>query len=114
MIAGGIGITPMRALFKQMEQHNSRKAILIYSSKDGYLFKDELEAIAEKDSNISVIYTINREEMQQKISDEVKAHGPDAYYYISGSPKMIKGTKSDLKEHGVSGSRVVTDPFVGY
>lgn len=60
MVAGGVGITPIRALFKELEKGNERNVTLIYSARESYLFKDELDTIAAHDPKISIVYTHSR------------------------------------------------------
>ena len=70
LIAGGIGITPFRSILKQVEAewNGAEKQIdLLYmDSKKSYLFKDEMDEIANKTS-ISVTYLDSRENLHQEI-----------------------------------------------
>ncbi len=114
MIAGGIGITPYRALFKKLAKGNKREATLIYSSNDGYLFQDELDSIAAADGNINIEYVSSREETRDKIDDRAQKYENNAFYYISGAPPMIESAIDSLKEKGIDRKRIITDPFKGY
>ena len=70
LIAGGIGITPFRSILKQVEAewNGAEKQIqLLYmDSKKSYLFKDEMDEIANNTS-ISVTYLDSRENLHQEI-----------------------------------------------
>ncbi|MBN2899697.1 MAG: FAD-dependent oxidoreductase [Clostridia bacterium] len=114
MIAGGVGITPIRGLFKALEKGNSRNVDLVYSSLDHYLFLDELESVAEKDSKINVHTVTTPESTQSKIRALTASHGNEALYYISGSPGLIKAIKALLFEEGIMEDRIIFDSFVGY
>ena len=48
LIAGGIGITPLRALFETLPGRPGELTLLYRASSDGdVVFRDELDAIAE-------------------------------------------------------------------
>lgn len=113
-IAGGVGITPFRAIMKELEKSNKRKVEVVYSSPEKYLFEDDLKKVVEKDENIRIHFTTSSNETQNKIKDLVKEFGNDAYYYISGSPKMIKTVKQQVKAERVRSKRIVNDSFMGY
>lgn len=113
LIAGGVGITPIRGILKELEKENIRQVEIIYSSREGYLFEDELKQIAEKDERVNLNLTRSREETQDKIGEIAKRFKNDAYYYVSGNPKMIKGTKKQILGEGVKGGRIINDPFYG-
>ncbi len=72
LIAGGIGITPIRALMKEFEKGNKRAVSMIYSAKNEHLFKDELKVIADKDPQIKANFVHNKDkdEVLKKRSKE--------------------------------------------
>src|SRR5690554_4968383 len=71
LIAGGIGITPFRSIAKQIEAEGNgiEKPIhLLYmDSKKSYVFKDELDGIANNTS-MSVTYLDSRNDLHQEIN----------------------------------------------
>jgi ferredoxin-NADP reductase len=112
-IALGVGITPFRALLKDME--SSKKPVeLIYSSMDTYMFNEELDVLAKEHDNYHIIYTKDIFSTQDKIKEKISTYGNKAYYYISGSTKAIKATKKLLKSNGIKRKRMINDPFFGY
>lgn len=66
LIAGGIGITPMRSILKGLEYKNvTGKVTLFYiDSKKEYVFKDELDQIENNSSNISILYLADRKKLR--------------------------------------------------
>jgi ferredoxin-NADP reductase len=113
-IAGGIGITPFRALLKSVVR-GDKPAIhitLIYSAAQGlYTFKKELDQYAES-SQIDIVYTETPEEVNQALDEQVVACGKDAAFFISGSPGMVNALRKSCFDKGAV--RVISDPFNGY
>lgn len=70
LIAGGIGITPYRSILKQIEAEGNgieKQINLLYiDSKKSFIYKDELDAIANNPS-ISVTYLTSRDDLHQEI-----------------------------------------------
>jgi ferredoxin-NADP reductase len=115
LITGGIGITPIRALMKQLStEGNQRQVILLYASEKYHLFQNELDNIADSDKKISIRYLTTREETEAAVNELSSHYGNDALYYISGAPQMIRSTKKLIKSNNVKGRRIINDPFIGY
>lgn len=114
LIANGVGVTPIRAIVKKLENDVNRNVEIVYASNGNYLFGEDIEAIAEKNIKMNLYKTQEVGETQEKIADLAKKYGSDAYYYISGSQNAIKSIKSKLQENGVKGNRMINDPFLGY
>lgn len=113
-VAGGIGITPFRALFKSFEQTNTRIVELVYACPQTYYFKEFLDEVAQKDPHIRITYTRTVEETNAAITQAVHAHGTESYYLISGAPGMIKGVGALLRAQRVPRQRILSDSFRGY
>lgn len=114
LIAGGIGITPIRSILKQLEGNNKRKVELIYTSKDFYLFEQDILDIASKDELIKLHLISSREDTKKIIQSLVDIYGNNAYYYISGSPKMVRASKKTIKSNKIRNKRIISDSFIGY
>jgi len=112
-IAGGIGITPFRAILKDIALGVilDTPLTLIYSSETGYTFKEELDQLA-KHPSIEIIYTETPEEVNAALNEQIAKHGNSASYFISGSPGMIKALRKSLK--GKEIRHIVNDSFKGY
>lgn len=114
MVAGGVGITPIRALLKQLEKDQARPIEVLYSSSDYHLFDDDIQAMASKNKKIVIHKTHSREETQAALASLVAKYKGQAYYFLSGSQPFIKGIKKQITGSGVKGNRVINDPFIGY
>jgi NAD(P)H-flavin reductase len=114
IIVGGVGFAPARALLKRLENEPCYPTKLLYISNDIYLCKEEIAKIADSNNVIEVSYFSDKDILMNNIKEITSTYGNDAYYYISGSPTMIKGIKKSLKSFGIKRNRQVSDPFFGY
>lgn len=112
-IAGGIGITPFRALIKSIADGatTGTKLTLIYSAAGAYTFKKEFDQLAQH-KDIEIIYTATPEEVNVALDTQISLHQNNATYFVSGSPGMIKAIRASLKSKGIK--RIINDPFKGY
>lgn len=112
-IAGGIGITPFRALIKDIVSGiiADTTLTLIYSAIGTYTYKEELEVLA-KHPSIEIIYTETPDEVNAALDAQVEKMGNSASYFISGSPGMIGALRKSCKLKGVR--KIVNDSFKGY
>ena len=112
-IAGGIGITPFRALIKSIASGvtPNTKITLIYSAVGTYTFRKEFDTLSQN-AAIEIIYTATPEEVNEALSAQIALHKNNASYFVSGSPGMIGAIRKTLKAKGIQ--HVVSDPFKGY
>ncbi len=110
-IAGGVGITPFRSILKELAQaENLPKITLYYFSSDvDILFKQELDEIAQNNSQFQVKYLTGKQEVPEKAILKLKAK--QGKFYIAGSPEFVTTQKSRLKSLGVSIFNIKFDPF---
>ena len=114
LFAGGVGITPVRALVKELANSKTRPIHIVYSSSDYYLFNDELQAISDNNPTIVLHKVSSREETQQQLSTLAGQYGNQAYYYMSASTAVIDSVAKLLRSKGISGSRLIDDTMKGY
>lgn len=117
LIAGGVGITPIRALLKDLEvnaQITKTVEVFYSDNKSEYAFQSDLKYFDEKYDFIKVNYINNRENLQDKLNSFRSKYGNEASYFISGAPKMVTSLKSQLKENGIKNNNILTDPYNGY
>lgn len=115
-IAGGIGITPMRAILKDLQYKDIKgKVTLFYiDSKQEYMFKDELEKIKSGNSTINTMFLNNRNDLEDSILKHIVEHKNNSLYFISGNPHMVKEIRIKLKDNGIKKRNIINDSFRGY
>lgn len=114
MVAAGVGIAPIRGLMKEISKGNNRFITLVFSARNEHLYKEDILEIANNDERISVHFVHSKEESAHLLNKAIMTYGNSAYYYISGMPKMIKSTRNKLRNHSISCTHIITDPFYGY
>lgn len=114
LFAGGVGITPIRALVKELEHTETRPIHIVYSSSNYYLFEDEIQAVVGSNKTMSLTKVSNAKESQAALSELATDYGNTAYYYMSASPAVIESVAKFLKAKGVSGKRLIDDTMRGY
>lgn len=125
MIAGGIGITPIRSILTNLEkrQGNIGTVILIYGNlnREDIAFRDELEKLKLPDYHLIHVLsdTTGMENAYQGFinADIILKEVPkssNAHYMVSGPPVMVEAIKASLATIGVTENRIRTDIFLGY
>ncbi len=114
-IAGGIGITPFRAILSDLDHHGADIDVtLLYgNSSHEVTFAAELDALAAKHPKFK-IETIF---MPQQIDEATIKALPDyaaQTYYISGPEPMVKAIATMLEGLGVPKAQLKLDDFPGY
>lgn len=117
LIAGGIGVTPFRSIFKQLEAEGNGGGnpihLLYMDSKKSYLFKDELDETAGKTS-ARVTYLDSREDLHQEIDTFAAINNNNGKYLISGSKSMVESIFTYLQNQQISKRNIKKDVFFGY
>jgi len=115
-IAGGIGITPYRAIIKDLLLNpldTVKEVQLIYiDSREEFIYKENLDN-AGKVSTIKTIYLTKLEDSNEKIGNFVEKYKNEAEYYIVGSKLMINDIENLLISKGVKKKSIRKDRFVG-
>lgn len=114
-IAGGIGITPYRAILRQLDHEGVEiKATLIYANRDeDFAFKHELDALAARHPKLRIHYLAGA----RLDAAAVRKAAPDfstPVFYISGPEPMVEALHEVLKAEGVPPERLKGDWFPGY
>ncbi|HEY2429251.1 MAG TPA: ferric reductase-like transmembrane domain-containing protein, partial [Acidimicrobiales bacterium] len=106
LIAGGIGITPLRALIETLPARKGDLALLYrVSCPEHRLFTDELEEIAARRGAVLRYLVGTREELPDALSPRrLRAAVPDIVerdVYVCGPPGMVAATRASLEALGV-------------
>lgn len=125
LIAGGIGITPIRSILKSLAEKSGKRcnAILIYGNLNGedIAFRDELESL--KLPGYRLVHVLSETSgvpgaLQGFITADIIAKEvPDyrnANFMISGPPAMVEAIRKALATIAVPEERIRTDRFLGY
>jgi len=116
LIAGGIGITPLRALLETLPARKNDLALLYRVSRpEDCLFTAEIEQLAAR-RGAAVRYLVGtREEVPDALGPRrLRSAVPDIAdrdVYVCGPPGMVAATRSSLEALGVPGGRIHTEEF---
>ncbi len=118
MVAGGIGITPFRRVFKEVRDMPSKKFYLFYGNKteDEIVYKEELQQAA----NIEIIHVISDQPdykgekgfitprlMKKYVEDKLPSHE----FYICGPPMMTLNLEKQLRSENVDSKHIHHELF---
>ena len=105
LIAGGVGITPMRALFEEMNLPGKDVTLVYRASREQDLvLKRELDEIAER-SGARVVYLVGpssdaRNDMSAPALNRIVGDLSDHDVYLCGSPRLASRVRDSLMDSG--------------
>jgi ferredoxin-NADP reductase len=125
LLAGGAGITPLMSMLRHRDKLPSRPpALLIYSarSREDVIYRDELEAMTQRDSSLRVVYALTRQQPKDwtghrgRINkDFLSADGfPPAEkptIYVCGPTTFVETAAALLMELGFDPLGIKTERF---
>lgn len=115
-IAGGIGITPYRAIISDAAQKLNNGGpirVLYIDSKNTFVYRDCLDGLAASNSSITIEYLTDKDELAKEINRSVEAFNNNAVYLLSGPPAMVKQLKERLLGLGIKKSNIKHEMFLG-
>ena len=109
-IAGGIGITPIRALLREIafRHEEDRTVVLVHVGTNDFLFKNELEEM-----RTITQYRIGRPDINTTLMSVIQTYH-EGLYYLSGTPSFVQHLSGKLREHGIIDEQIRLDTFKGY
>lgn len=115
-IAGGIGITPYRAMLLGLDHAGAAiNADLLYANRDeDFPFKDELESLAGKHPGLRIHYFAGPRRLDEQAIKAAVGDLGRPLFYVSGPELMVEAFDKLLKGMSVSEPRIKTDYFPGY
>lgn len=115
LIAGGIGITPLRAMLEEMNGN----IVLVYRvmNESDIVFRDELEALAERRS-FKIHYVIGDHRLPKNrwlmSADHLRKLVPDIAtreIYLCGPPAMVAALEGNVRATGVPSQFIHIERF---
>lgn len=115
-IAGGIGITPFRAILKEAAHAGTPlRATLLYANrKHVAAYREELEAMVRRNPNFKIHYLFSPQRIDQQTIKELVPDLKKPLFYVSGPEPMVETVGKLLQEIGVPKKRIKQDWFPGY
>lgn len=117
IIAGGIGITPIRSIFRCLQCHNlqDHEFTVFYSDDRGeFAYVETFEEIKKAMPNLDFHFISDRDEFNKKVDGYAKEIQNDSEYLIAGSPGMNNFFSEKLQNFGIKKENIKTDVFMGY
>jgi ferredoxin-NADP reductase len=125
LIAGGAGVTPLMAMLRHRDRAPRRlPALLLYSVRrlEDAIFRDELEAMARRDTGLNVIYALTRGQPEGwqgrrgRIDKTLLAatHFPPSRrptVYVCGPSGFVESISGSLIELGFDAGLIKTERF---
>jgi len=120
-VAGGIGITPFRSMFRWLADTGEQRDIkFIYGvrSEDEIVFQKEMD-----DAGVHATIVVSeptpawggeRGRLTAEMIVGLEKPSDDTLIYLSGPEPMIEALVDDLKKQGIPEDHLVTDFFPGY
>lgn len=115
VIAGGIGITPIRALLQHYAgSHLDHVLTVLYSDDRGeFAYGDFWQQMQQKMPNLELHLISERDEFTLFVSGYAAQAGNEAQYLISGSPGMNNAFSQSLQAQGIEKANIAMDSFMG-
>ncbi len=128
LIAGGIGITPLKGMAEYAaDRRLPMEMRLLYSSRNEaeIAYRRELETLTDQNPRFRVTHTLTREpsgsswtgrrgRIDAELLASVSHDLTNPYYYVCGTPGMVRETFQILAESGVAPGRIKSEAFRGY
>src|ERR1043165_1018524 len=101
-IAGGIGITPFRAILKQAEHEGKKLRVkLIYANrKHVAAYKKEFDAMVRRNRNLRINYLFSPQHIDKQTIKELVPDLKTPHFYVSGPEPMVEAVGKMLQQIG--------------
>ena len=119
LIAGGIGITPLRALLEELQGQPGAITVLYRASSwDHVVFREELDALAQS-TGATIVYLVGKRQPGSQRIDPLDAASierlvPDVRVrdvFVCGPEKMNDAVRHNLRALGVANSQIHAERF---
>lgn len=115
-IAGGIGVTPYRAILRAFDHAGIPADVdLLYANRDeDYPFRAELELLAQRHSRLRIHYFTGSRRLDEWSIRAAIGDLRKPAFYVSGPEPMVESFEKLLAAMSVPKLHVKTDYFPGY
>ncbi len=104
-IAGGIGITPMRSLIRDINKNNPTfNWRLLHISRTDFIYKKELLSYSNQQ------WRVNRLQLDE-VWQEVINESNNSHFFICGSNRFVEGLQAKLIESNIAMDRIICENF---
>jgi glycine betaine catabolism B len=128
LVAGGIGITPLKGMAEYAADRQLPIDVrLVYSnrSEEEIAYRTELDQLALQNPRFKIYHTLTRAPVGSawtgrrgritlSLLDEASRGLSHPVYYLCGTPGMVQTTYRTLQGHGVPTDRIKFEVFRGY
>jgi len=127
LVAGGIGVTPLKGMAEYATDRELPIPIrLVYSSRseDEIAYRAELAALERQDPHFRVLHTLTGAvgpgwesatgRIDRNLLREAARDLTDPIYYVSGTPSMVVEAWHLLREEGIPAHSIQVEAFRGY
>jgi predicted ferric reductase len=114
LVAGGVGITPMRALFETLPLAPGQDLVLLYRAddRDQVVFRAELDALAaERQARAVYLLGNNPDLLSPRSLTRLVAHLAERDVYLCGPPGMTTALRGSLAAAGVPEQHIHEERF---
>ncbi|MDY0145970.1 MAG: FAD-dependent oxidoreductase [Kiritimatiellia bacterium] len=115
-IAGGIGITPIRSILKELDHAGqSISATLLYANRDEHVaFREELDHFAQHNPKLKIHDVTAPQRVDAALIKDLVPDLKIPLFYVSGPEPMVEQLGQMLKDLGVPTDHLKQDWFPGY
>jgi len=115
-IAGGIGITPFRAILLDLDYNKKPLNVqLLYANRDNdFPYRKELDALRGRHPEFRIDYVVSPNRIDEKSIRQLVPDMQKPMLYVSGPEPMVESMDETLKKIGVPEERIKNDFFPGY
>ncbi len=116
LIAGGIGITPFRAMLLDLDhREHPLNATLLYANRTSdFVYLREIDALRRRHPRLVVRHFVSPQRISQDSIASVVPELEAAVFLVSGPEPFVEGLGRMLAEMGVPKTRLKQDYFPGY
>jgi ferredoxin-NADP reductase len=116
LMAGGIGITPFRAILLDLDHHELPiNATLLYANRSpDFVYKAEMDGLAARHPRLLIRYLVSPARMTELSILGVAADLAKPIFHVSGPEPFVDALGSILAGVGVPDAHVKRDYFPGY